>query len=210
MLRLFLLVLLLLAVTIVPFLIWGGDLEAALSEKGVAGWMRGFGGWAWAAGIALIASDIALPVPSTAVMAALGIVYGPWIGGAVSAAGSFLAGLLGYEVCRIIGPATAQKLAGAEGFDQAKYLFQQWGGWIVAGSRWLPVLPETISFLAGLTAMPFRRYVTALACGAVPLGFVFATAGHLGSDRPWMMMGICAIAPLVLWMIIRPFLPRSR
>jgi len=210
MLRLLLLVLLLLALTIVPFVIWGGDLEASLSEKGAAGWMRGFGGWAWAAGIGLIASDIALPIPATAVMAALGIIYGPWVGGAISAAGSILAGMLGYSVCRMIGPATARKLAGATGLDQAKLLFECWGGWIVAGSRWLPVLPETISFLAGLTAMPVRRYIAALACGAVPLGFVFATAGYLGSNHPVVTMAICAIAPIVLWLTVQPFLPQRQ
>jgi uncharacterized membrane protein YdjX (TVP38/TMEM64 family) len=209
-LRLLLLVLLLLAITVVPFLIWGDDLVTALPEEGVAGWLRGYGGWAWAAGIALIASDIALPVPATSVMAALGIVYGPWVGGAVSAAGSFLAGMLGYGVCRMLGPATAQRLAGARGFEQAQHLFQRWGGWIVAGSRWLPVLPETISFLAGLTAMPIRRYVTALACGVVPLGFVFAAAGYFGSGHPVLVIVASAIVPLVLWMIVRPFLPRGK
>ena len=209
MLRLFLLVLLLLSFTIIPFAIWGGALESALSEQGAAGWMRSFGGWAWAAGILLIASDIALPIPATAVMAALGVIYGPWIGGALSVSGSVLAGLLGYGICRMIKPDTARKLAGAEGFEQARYLFDQWGGWIVAGSRWLPVLPETISFLAGLTAMPLRRYVLALICGAVPLGMIFATAGYLGSDRPLTMMVISAITPLLLWLFVRPFLQRG-
>lgn len=206
MLRLLLLVLLLLSFTIIPFAIWGGALEASLSEQGAAGWMRSFGGWAWAAGILLIASDIALPIPATAVMAALGVIYGPWIGGALSVSGSVLAGLLGYGICRMIKPDTARMLAGAEGFEQARYLFDQWGGWIVAGSRWLPVLPETISFLAGLTAMPVRRYVVALTCGAVPLGLIFASAGYLGSDRPLTMMVLSAAAPLVLWLFVRPFM----
>lgn len=208
MFRLLLLILALLAITIVPFLIWGGELEASLSKLGAAGWMRSFGSWAWVAGIALIASDIALPIPATAVMAALGIIYGPALGGAISAAGSILSGLLGYGICRLIPAKTAQKLAGATGFDQAEYLFQRWGGWIVAGSRWLPILPETISFLAGLVAMPARRFILALACGAVPLGFVFATAGYLGANRPLITMAICAITPLVLWVIARPFLRR--
>ena len=76
----------------------------------------------------------------------------------------------------------------------------------MAGSRWLPVLPETISFLAGLSRMPLRRYVVALACGAVPLGFVFATAGHLGANNVVATLTISALAPLVLWLILRPFL----
>ena len=209
MLRLFLLVLAVMAITVVPFLIWGAELEASLSEQGATGWIRSFGAWAWIVGIGLIASDIALPIPASAVMAALGVIYGPLLGGLISASGSILAGMLGYTVCRFIGPRTARKIAGSEGFDQARVLFDRWGGLIVAGSRWLPVLPETISFLAGLTAMPVRRYVLALTCGAVPLGFAFATAGHLGASNPLLTMAICAIVPLLLWFAVRPFLPRS-
>ena len=209
MLRLGLLVIVLLCITIIPFVIWGDGLEAVLSEQGAVGWMQGFGPWAWLVGIGLIASDIALPIPASAVMAGLGIIYGPIVGGLISAGGSMLAGFLGYAVCRGVGPTTAKKIAGSEGFDQARHLFDRWGGWIVAGSRWLPILPETISFLAGLTAMPLRRYALALACGSVPLGFAFATAGYLGSNQPLLTMAICAIAPFVLWLAVRPFLPSA-
>ncbi len=206
--RLLLIVLLLVGVSAIPFFIWGAGIEATLSQKGAAGFMREFGDWAWLAGLGLIASDIALPVPATAVMTALGIVYGPLLGGAISAGGTMLAGLIGYGICRSIGPRTAERLAGAAGFAEARVLFDRWGGWLVAGSRWLPVLPETISFLAGLTAMPFRRYLAALACGAVPLGFVFAAAGHFGADNVPLTLAISAVAPLALWLALRPFLTR--
>ena len=121
-------------------------------------------------------------------------------------AGSVLAGLADYGLCRLIGPKQAARLTGAKGMAEARRLFRFYGGWIVAGSRWLPILPETISFLAGLTAMPFPRYVVALTCGALPLGFVFAGAGHLGADNPLATLAICVIAPLGLWLGARPFL----
>lgn len=194
------------AISVIPFLIWGEQLEASLSQQGAAGFMRQFGDWAWLAGIGLIISDIALPVPASAVMVALGIIYGPLIGGAAAASGSILAGLVGYGVCRMIDPRTAERLASEKGMAQARELFDRWGGWLVAGSRWLPVLPETISFLAGLTRMSFRRYVVALACGAVPLGFAFATAGHLGADNVMLTLAISAVTPVALWLILRPFL----
>ncbi|MCG6902797.1 MAG: VTT domain-containing protein [Rhodobacter sp.] len=209
MIRLLLIVVGLIALSVVPFLIWGERIEQDLSTLGAAGWMQSFGAWAGIVGIGLIASDIALPVPSTAVMAALGIIYGPLLGGAIAAAGAVIAGLIGYGICRMIGPRTAERLAGKQGFAQARTLFDRYGGWMVAGSRWLPILPETISFLAGLTAMPAGRYVVALLCGAVPLGFVFATAGHLGADSPVLTMLICAVAPLVLWLILRPLMQRG-
>ena len=97
-------------------------------------------------------------------------------------------------------------LPGEDGFAQARALFARYGGWTVAGSRWLPVLPEMVSFLAGLTGMSARRYLAALACGSVPLGFVFATAGHIGADNPIATMLLSALAPLALWALVRPFL----
>lgn len=206
--RLLLLVLVLISLSAVPFMIWGAGIEANLSLSGAADFMRGYGRWAWAAGLVLILLDIALPIPATVVMAALGIIYGPWVGGAVAATGSLGAGLAGYAACRLIGPETARRIAGEAGFAQARGLFERWGGWLVAGSRWLPVLPETVSFLAGLLAMPLPRYVAALACGAVPLGFTFATAGHFGADNVALTMVASALAPLALWLVVRPVLKR--
>lgn len=196
-LRLFGVVLLLAVAVALPFALFGDQIEAVLTVDGAVDWMRGTG-WAWAAGVALIVSDIVIPVPSTAVMAGLGILYGPIIGGILSAAGSILAGSTGYWLCRALGPRTAEKLAGSKGLAQARQLFDRWGLVLVAVSRWVPVLPETVAFLAGLIRMPFRRFLAALSLGAVPLGFVFATAGHLGREAPVLVMILCAVAPIAL------------
>ncbi len=206
MIRLFVVVLALAVLVALPFALWGEKIEVWLSIDGAAEWMRGYGGWAWAVGVALIAADIFLPVPATAVMAALGVIYGPLTGGALSALGSIVAGLTGYGLCRLIGPRLAERLAGADGMSQARRLFDHWGGWLVAASRWLPVLPEMVSFLAGLVRMPFWRFAAALVCGAVPLGFTYAAIGALGAEAPVLTLAIAAIAPLGLWAAARPFL----
>ncbi len=206
MIRLLALVLVLAVLVGLPFALWGERIEAWLSVEGAAEWMRGYGGWAWAAGMGLIALDIFLPIPATAIMAALGVIYGPLVGGAISALGSVLAGLVGYGLCRAIGPRLAERLAGARGMADARRLFERWGGWMVAASRWLPVLPETVSFLAGLARMPFWRYLAALACGAVPLGFAFATIGAVGAEAPVLTLAVAALAPLALWALARPWL----
>jgi uncharacterized membrane protein YdjX (TVP38/TMEM64 family) len=51
---------------------------------------------AWAVGIALIWGDVVLPVPQTAVIAALGIIYGTLVGGLLGSFGLITGGLLGY------------------------------------------------------------------------------------------------------------------
>jgi uncharacterized membrane protein YdjX (TVP38/TMEM64 family) len=58
--------------------------------------LRGYGSWAWALGIALIWADVLLPIPQTAVIAALGIIYGSLLGGLLGSFGLITGGLLGY------------------------------------------------------------------------------------------------------------------
>ena len=79
--------------------------------------------------------------------------------------------------------------------------FERSGGWMVALSRCLPLLPEVIACLAGLASMPLRKFTVALACGAVPVGFVFAWIGHLGQDRPALAIGLSLAIPPVLWLL---------
>ena len=200
--RLFLVVLFLAFVVVIPFAIWGELLTVGLGIDGVVEWLRSMD-WAAATGVGLIISDIFLPIPSTAVMAALGVLYGPFIGGLLSAAGSILAGSIGYWLCRALGPRTAEWLAGREGILEARRLFRRWGFWLIAVSRWLPILPETIAMMSGLIRVRFPRFLAALSCGAVPHGFVFATAGHLGREAPLFVVVICAVAPLGLVALLR-------
>ena len=192
-----------------PFAVWGDGFEAALGTGGATERLRSWGGWAWAAGLALLISDIVLPIPATGVMAALGIIYGPVLGGLLSALGSMAAGTVGYAAFRFLGPAVGAWLAGREGLVAAERLFAHWGGWIVAGSRWMPILPETIAGLAGLARMPFPRFQAALACGAFPMGLAAASIGHFGAEAPLLALAASAVLPLALWPFAQKLVARG-
>ncbi|HCN29103.1 MAG TPA: hypothetical protein DIT64_10180, partial [Verrucomicrobiales bacterium] len=102
-----LLVILLLAGIILPFLIWGEAFESMLSLEGARAWMENYGSWAWLAGVALLVADIVLPIPGTVVMSALGWKYGWLLGGCIAAAGSMLSGAAAYFLCRRLGHGAA-------------------------------------------------------------------------------------------------------
>ncbi len=203
--HLLLLVVVLLALVIAPFLIWGGGFENAFHLEGARAWMEGFGAWAWAAGVGLLVADMVLPVPGTVVMSALGWVYGWFWGGLISAAGSMLAGMTAYGLCRWLGRPAAHWIAGEDGLEKARVLFEERGGWLVALSRWLPVLPETVACLAGLARMRWRTFWRALLCGSLPLGFAFAAVGHFGHQSPALALALSALVPVVLWWLARRF-----
>lgn len=197
------LILLILAGIIIPFMIWGQQFDAALSLEGTRSWMASFGSWAWLAGLLLLISDIALPVPSTIVMSALGLTYGWFLGGVIASLGSFLSGVVAYAACRWLGRPAALWIVDEEGLKKGEELFAQSGGWLVALSRWMPVLPEAIACLAGLVRMRWQIYGIALACGSLPVGFAFAAIGALGNTSPTLAISLSALLPLLLWFAAR-------
>lgn len=185
---------------LLPFLIWGDWFEQAFSPAGALAWLESCRGWAWLAGIGLLTADIVLPLPSTPLMSALGIIYGTAGGGLISAAGSFLSGTIAWAACRKFGQRAAARLLGPGEQARAERIFAGApGAWLVAVSRALPLLPEVIACLAGLTRMPARRFLPALACGCLPVGFLFAWIGASGRESPGLALTLSIAVPAVLY-----------
>lgn len=188
----------------VVLLIWGilgGDLAERFTFDGSVSWLENTGSWAWLAGIVFLMSDLLLPVPGTVVITALGYVYGVILGGLIATVGLVSAGLLGYGAGRLCGEDRARRWLGKKDFETGQRLFAKGGGWVVALSRALPILPEVISCTAGLVRMPLRKFFAALICGSLPMGFLFAAIGSAGKEAPWWAMVLSLAVPGVLWLL---------
>jgi uncharacterized membrane protein YdjX (TVP38/TMEM64 family) len=199
-------------IILVPFLVWGERFEEMFTGDALQLWLAQWGrAWGWLVALALLAADLFLPVPGTAVMSGLGYVYGGWWGGLIAAAGSFLAGTLAYGLCRSFGTRMSLRLMGEKGLVQGRRLFAtRSGGFIVAVSRCLPLLPELVACMAGLTKMPAARFFTALACGCLPMGFLFAGIGSAGRDDPALAMALSILIPAVLYGFALILIKRTR
>ena len=188
---------------IVPFSIWGDWYTQLFSEGGAIDILGRYGAWAWLVGILLLIGDLFLPLPATLIMSALGYIYGPLAGGIIATIGSFLSGILAFGLCRALGRKGALMILGEKDLKRGEQAFSKNGGWIVAISRWLPVLPEIVACMAGLNQMKWRQFSIALACGSIPLGFIFAYIGFTGQAQPYLALIISAGLPPLLWLIAR-------
>lgn len=200
-------------VSLTPLLIFGDRIDEQFGgEKGVA-YLAEHGAWAWIVAVALIVSDLVLPVPAPAIMAALGLLYGPVLGGIIGGVGSTLAGLVAYGGCRLLGPKVSRVLVGDDNLPKLVSFFDRAGAPAIAFSRWLPILPEGLACLAGLSRMPMRTFFPALASGSFAMGFAFSFLGSAYNERPTIGILISAIVPLALWPIVhralRPSTPIS-
>jgi uncharacterized membrane protein YdjX (TVP38/TMEM64 family) len=196
------------ALVALPFLIWGESFDGWFTGDAAIQWLRGWGALGWLAVIGLLVSDLVLPVPGTGVMSAAGYLYGAWIGGLLGAAGSFLSGLIAYALCHRFGHAIAARIAGADDLARGEALFRRRGAWLVALSRCLPLLPEVVACLAGVTRMPLGNFLLSLACGCVPMGFIYAAIGAAGQNHPGAAIALSVAVPAVLWAGVQWWLRR--
>ena len=194
------LLLILVVMVLVPFLLWGDRLEEMMVLDRETGRFGGIPMHAGLAGALLIIADIFLPIPKTAVMVGLGILFGPVIGTLYSLLGSMAASLIAYGLGRWLGrPIAARWMEGD--FERGERIFRRHGELIVVASRWMPVLVEVVPVVAGVNRMPLARFTIAAFIGSLPNCAVFAVLGHLGSDMPVLTLVVSAVAPLLLWFL---------
>jgi uncharacterized membrane protein YdjX (TVP38/TMEM64 family) len=161
--------------------------------------LREYDGWAWALGIALIWADLVLPVPQTAVIAALGIIYGTLLGGLLGSLALITAGVLGYGLMRTSARRFVNRLVGRESLHKMESLFDRAGAWAIVLTRSLPYsVPEAIVFLAGLAGMPMGKFTMALTVGSVPIAFAFAAIGAGWADQPIVALIVSYLLPILL------------
>src|SRR5262245_13451360 len=161
--------------------------------------LRAYESWAWALGIALIWADLVLPVPQTAVIAALGIIYGTLLGGVLGSLGLITGGLLGYMLMLTFARRYMHRLVGSRSVHKMESLFDQRGAWAIVLSRSLPYsVPEAMVFLAGLAGMPMGKFIAALTVGSVPTAFVFAAIGAGWADQPILALAVSYLLPILL------------
>ncbi|MFO0864606.1 MAG: VTT domain-containing protein [Gemmataceae bacterium] len=160
-------------------------------------WLDALGPWVWLAAVVFLVADILLPIPSTLIMTVLGQRYGPLLGGLIGTAGSCFAGVVAYALTRALGRRFASWLLGDE-LEAAERFYAGPGGYAVACSRWLPLIPEAVSCMAGLARMPFRKYMIALVAGSAPMCFAYASLAVV-SDNQTLPLVVSILLPLPIW-----------
>jgi uncharacterized membrane protein YdjX (TVP38/TMEM64 family) len=161
--------------------------------------LRHYESWAWAAGIALIWIDLVLPIPQTAVIAALGMIYGTLLGALLGSVGLITSGLFGYALMRSSARRHAHRFVGRRSLQRMEGAFDQGGAWAIVLSRSLPYsVPEVMVFLAGLAGMPAGTFIAALTVGSVPTAIVFAAIGSGWAHQPIVALVASYVLPIVL------------
>jgi uncharacterized membrane protein YdjX (TVP38/TMEM64 family) len=175
-----LLICLALLVPLVPFIGFGRAID-----EGVAAWldppprplMIALGT------IALLSTDVFLPVPSSAVSTVAGAHLG--IVGATMASwlGLTIGAVLGFALARLFGRPLAERFAKSEDLNRLDLVAQLFGSRILVATRALPVLAEASVLLFGTTQLAWRKFLPAVMLSNLGIASVYALLGHFAQSR---------------------------
>ncbi len=169
----------------------------------VQAWIAGAGAGSALAVVLLLAIDMLLPVPSSLVMILSGAAFGVMWGSVISLAGSVGGEWLGFELVRRYGRRASARLIGDAELERLSGVMARHGAAAVAVTRAVPVLMETISVVAGLSAMKRSTFLLASLLGTAPIVVVYAYAGAMsretGSLVPAIIILVAVAASGWVW-----------
>ena len=182
-------------------------------EEQVEGWLGRE--WTAAARFALIAgllaTDIVLPIPSSAVSTYGGGILGTWPATAASWLGMTAGAALGFALARSLGPRFAERMAASGDLERMALLCRRFGPAALAVTRALPILAEACVIFVGVNRLSWRRFLPPVVVCNFLVSLVYAAFGEYFRGRDALLSAaiISGTIPLGIALVTRRCLPRG-
>lgn len=197
-----------LAIPIVPFLLFGEQVEAALNS-----WKAHppSPGMVALAVILLLASDIFLPIPSSLVSTLAGWQLGVAGGTLTSWIGMTLGAVLGFVLARWCGQPLVTWLTRPGDLARTNHLAERFGPLLLILGRGVPVLAEATVLLCGMHGLSWRKFLPPVLLSNLGLAIAYAAFGNLAERYQWLPLALAiSIAMPVLMVAIFRAIARDK
>ncbi len=200
---------LILALILVPFALFGAQLDqwsmAALERSRSDAWLTR------ALVIGLLAIDIFFPVPSSVVSTFVGVSLGLWDGAITSTVGMTLGCVVGYAFGRRFGRPATIRIIGGPQMARLESGYARWGDWIVATTRAVPVLAEASTLVAGAGRMRPGRFFMIATCANAGISVIYAAVGAYSANASSFLLAFAGavVIPGAALLVERTFASRA-
>ena len=160
--------------------------------------LRGFGFGGVLLVLALAISHAIIFYPAEILDAAVGFVYGFWIGFPLVMAGWLLNGLLCHQIGQHAARPALLRMFGAERFVRYERVVDRGGVTLLLACRMVPIVPFSLfSYVAGSARVPLGTFMWTTAVGYTPLTLLFVYLGsrleELSPNDPAIWIGAVAL-----------------
>ena len=190
------------AIPVVPFRGLGESFEEgllkALQEPSSSGVVA-----SWVVG--LLAADMFLPVPSSAVITYAGGVLGVLMGTAVSWVGLSIGAIGGFGLARAFGETIARRFSESEDIERMGRFTQRHGATALVLTRALPILAEACVLMLGAGRLSWRQFLLPMLVSNLLLSLTYAACGAFfqGSNAFPIAVVASGAMPLTAALVIR-------
>ena len=160
--------------------------------------------------VALLAGDILLPIPSSAVTTWGGGVIGVLGATAASTVGMTLGAVIGFSLARLLGQRFVDRRSGAGDRERTALLVERYGPVALVVTRPLPILAEACVLVVGTTGLSWRRFLPPVLLSNILVSATYAAAGAYFRERGAFSSAIVlsGTIPLLAALVARKWLPR--
>ncbi|MCC6494251.1 MAG: VTT domain-containing protein [Pirellulales bacterium] len=151
-----------------------------------------------AAVVAMLASDVVLPVPSGPLSTLAGSQLGVAWGAAASFAGMTLGAAIAFALARRWGTSLATRLSSPGQLADATEATRRHGPWLLAITRPLPILAEATALVVGALCMPWRQFLPPVMAANLAMALVYAALGQQAAERGWLPLAVAASVAIPL------------
>jgi membrane protein DedA with SNARE-associated domain len=206
-LRASLIIALVFAVPVVPFLLWGEQLERWLTT-----WLTPppAGQTIFWLTAAALSTDVFLPVPSSLISTLAGTALSIPLATLASWSGMTAAAILGFAVARAFGRPLAVRFSSEAELDRLDRLSERFGPRVLVLVRALPVLAEASVLLFGATRLTWRRFLPPVALANLGIAAAYSVLGYYGRTQnmmPYVLAASIAL-PLLATTMVRWRVPK--
>lgn len=203
--KMFWIVALALLVPVVPFVLFGDTVEAWVRE-----WIDPDAPPATviAMVVAVLSTDIFLPVPSSFVSTLAGTRLGIGVATLASWLGMTLGSVIGFVLARWCGRPLAERFADGEDLTQMDKASEEYGPILLVLLRAVPVMAEASVLVVGVNRLAWPRFLWPVALSNLAIALVYSALGHLANLQQWLVpaLVVSITIPAVLTLLARRWL----
>jgi uncharacterized membrane protein YdjX (TVP38/TMEM64 family) len=182
------------AMLLTLFVVFG--VVRVVSQDDVQSWIEPLGNWGAPVFAVISALLGCILVPGPLLAAASGLLFGTWLGFAVTLTSSVLAALIGWEIGRRTGEIDGPHRA----------FLERRGLGAVTVQRLLPGIPDApVNYLAGAVGVKSRDLALGTAIGVAPRAFAYTALGDAIGDRStaqlvasFALLGLTGVVGLIV------------
>ncbi|MEX2175511.1 MAG: VTT domain-containing protein [Pirellulaceae bacterium] len=187
-----------LAVPIVPFLLFGAEVDAWLDA-----WRHDPHAWPRVAAVVvvLLATDVFLPIPSSLVCTLAGSQLGIWGGTAAAWLGMSAGATIGFAIARRFGTRLVGWMTRPSDLVRAGHLVDRYGPLLLVVGRGVPVMAEATVLLFASHGLSWRRFLPPVLLSNLGLALAYSLFGELAQQYHSLPLALAVAVALPVLMV---------